>query len=247
MRRMQISPWLFAAALSFGVLASTAQAQAAREAPCDLEQGRKLLFGGPAAADRAAGLEAIQCAAKAGHPEAQTFFATLLSSGIGTPKDPVQAAAWLEKAVAQGHAPAMTRLAFAHLMADGVAPDKARARALLTQAAGLGDPQAMANLGAMYGMGDGVARDDRLAARWYLNAAQRGDRQGQMGYANMAVRGHGMPANPAACFVYASLAARQQTPRAQELANECGARLTPDALAQAKSDLEHWRASSDPR
>jgi hypothetical protein len=64
---------------------------------------------------------------------------------------------------------------------------------------------------------------------------------GQIGLANMLLRGHGVPKDFSACYLYASLAARQKHPRAAGVANECESRLTPDERARVVQQIDAWK------
>ena len=236
-----LSSTLFAALLG---LSASVHGQTPSEPVCDLEQGKKLLWGEKDSDRRQSGLAAIRCAAEAGNPESQTYLATLLDAGLGVTKDSREAATWLEKAASQGHAPAISRLAFAYLHGIGVRPDKVRARELLMEASKLGDIQAMGNLGAMYGMGDGVPQSNQLAAEWYRKSADGGGMNGQIGLANMLLRGHGVEQDFSACFLYASLAARQKHPRSASVASECEARLSPEERARVMQQINGWKPKS---
>ena len=210
-------------------------------APCDLEGGKKLMWGDKDPEKRQTGLSQIRCSAEAGNLEAQVYLATLLDAGIGMPQDTRQAAQWLERAAEKRYPPAMSRLAFAYLNGVGVQPDRDKARTLLTEAAALGESQAMANLGAMYGRGDGVPQSDRIAAEWYQKAADRGSPNGQLGLANMLMRGHGVSQDYSRCFFYASLAAKTNFPPAVNVAKQCEQRLSTDERARVVEQVQQWK------
>lgn len=216
-------------------------AQTPGEPLCDLQQGMKLLWEQNDPGQRQAGIASIRCAAEAGRPEAQRYYATLLENGLGVRRDEREAASWLDKAVKQGDAQAMTRLAFAYLHGRGVGHDNVRGRELLIEAARLGDADAMSNLGAMYGLGDGVPQSDRLAAEWYEKGAERGSVIGQLGLANMLMRGAGVARDFSGCFVYASLAKRAGHPRAGPVLDQCASRLSGEERTQAEQRVQEWK------
>lgn len=128
---------------------------------------------------------------------AQYRYGRVLIEGRGGPRRPVQAVAWLEKAVAQNHIEAATLLAQI-LLAEGlsgVTRDPVRAADLLGQAAARGHAPAQYALGGLWAAGDGVEADPKAAFNWYLAAAEQGHREAQFALARSYLEGTGTDAN----------------------------------------------------
>lgn len=150
--------------------------------------------------------EALESAAEAGDPMAQT----LLGQAMATPDhrsglalDPEAALALFDKAIAAEHAPALT--AKARLLAQdlpGREPDYAQARTLAEQAAEQGDAEALTLLGDMARLGQGQEAAPEVALDFYRRAADQGAASGlrEMGYAHY--HGTGVPVDMALARAY---------------------------------------------
>ena len=76
-----------------------------------------------------------------GDPDAQYHLARLLLDGVGGPKDPRQAARWLNLAADKGHPPAQAVLGHMLASGGGVPKQPARGLALLSLAKGAAEPE----------------------------------------------------------------------------------------------------------
>ena len=98
--------------------------------------------------------------------------------GIGIDPDPVTAASWFEKGVANGDLTSIIELGKLYLEGKGVDQDYARAMELFQQA--IADRQdhvtapAMVQIAAMYENGYGVEADATAAVEWYQKALDSG-------------------------------------------------------------------------
>jgi hypothetical protein len=106
---------------------------------------------------------------------AQRNVAQLYRLGLGTAKNPVQAAYWYKRAAEHGLAAAQVNLAVLYLRGEGVQKDPREAARWLERAARAGHPLAQYNLGMMYESGLGVKRDPARAMGWYYLAARNGE------------------------------------------------------------------------
>jgi TPR repeat protein len=109
-------------------------------------------------------------AADQGDPEAQYRLAQCYFQGIGTPRDPVKANNWLERAALGGHAIAAFNLA---MLADRRGGDGAMMVKWLTLAADRGLAEAHYNLATLLEAGDKVPRDLVEAYAHYRAAAEK--------------------------------------------------------------------------
>ncbi|WP_421905399.1 SEL1-like repeat protein [Mameliella sp.] len=116
---------------------------------------------------------------------AQYRYGRILIEGRGGPRDPKNAALWLERAVDQNHAEAATLLARLYLsnVPGGPERDAKRAAELLTRAATRGDASAQYLLALLYQNGDGVERDTDATYNWLLAAAEQRHAQAQFALA----------------------------------------------------------------
>jgi len=113
--------------------------------------------------------------ARNGDATAQYNLGICFNSGLGVPKDPVQAVGWWRKSAAQGFAPAMYNLGYSYMNALGVKADLVEGAAWYRKSAELGHVPAMCNLGICYEDGAGVPVDTSEAIRWLGKAAAKGD------------------------------------------------------------------------
>ena len=112
--------------------------------------------------------------ARNGKAEDQYELARLYHEGIGTVKDPAEAAVWCRKAAEQGHVDAMRTLAATLEDGDGVKQDFVEMVKWYRQAAEKDDPQSQFKLGVCYIEGNGVEKDERQAELWTKKAADHG-------------------------------------------------------------------------
>ena len=129
-------------------------------------------------------------------------------------------------------------------------PDYEQAVSWYRRAAREGLATAQYNLGRMYAEGHGVAHDYGEAAWWYLKAAVQGLPAAQY---NLAIRydeGSGVRRDDVLAHVWASLAAAGSADAIQgsatQFRDEVAARMTPEAVSEAKSLAREWKRGTDP-
>ena len=110
-----------------------------------------------------------------GDKVAQYNLGLCFMSGLGVPKDQVQAVSWWRKSAAQGFAPAMYNLGYCYMNALGIKADLVAGVSWYRKSAELGHVPAMCNLGICYEEGTGVALDTSQALKWLGLAAAKGD------------------------------------------------------------------------
>ena len=113
-------------------------------------------------------IEMLQQSAEQGNLDAQFQLARRYQTGIGVPKDAVEAFKWMQKA-AQNNVDAMYYLALMYEKSEGVTQDLSEAHRLFLEAAGpvFRLPDAMFRVGQMYEKGDGVLQNDHIAMNYY--------------------------------------------------------------------------------
>ena len=112
--------------------------------------------------------------AQLGKAEDQLELARLYHEGIGTVKDPFEAAVWCRKAAEQGNIDAMRTLAMCFEDGDGVTEDLNEMAKWYRKAAEKDDPESQFKLGVCYREGTGVVKDNRQAVNWTKKAADKG-------------------------------------------------------------------------
>ncbi len=137
-----------------------------------------------------------RAAAEYGVPEAQLEMGYWYETGLGVPKDPVEAVRWYMKAAEQGYAEAQHNLGVMYSQGEGVSQDKKEAVKWYTRAAEQGLTIDQYNLGVMYYHAKGVERDYAKAAMWFLRAADGGYVGAQYSLALMYASGRGVPQDP---------------------------------------------------
>jgi len=112
--------------------------------------------------------------AQLGDAEDQFALARLYHEGVGTVKDPFEAAVWCRKAAEQGNVDAMRTLAICLENGDGVTEDFDEMAKWYRKAADKDDPQSQFKLGVCYRDGLGVVKDEKQAMNWTKKAADQG-------------------------------------------------------------------------
>lgn len=149
-----------------------------------------------------------------GTPLAQYRYGRVLLEGTGGPRDPQQAVAWLEKAVAQNSAPAATLLARVFL-SNGPFQDAERAASLLSSAAARGEVEAQYYLGLLLQSGTGIEQDPVRAFDWFLAASEDGNALAQYELSKAYSRGLGTEQNNTEALRWLQEAAASGLPDAQ--------------------------------
>lgn len=121
-------------------------------------------------------------------------YARTLVEGRGGPVDIPQAAALLERAVAEGHTGAvilLARILLTDSRDDGPAADPERAAALLMQAAAASEPEAQLLLSRLYRLGTGVEANAGFALTWLRSAAENSNLDAQFELGMQYAQGNG--------------------------------------------------------
>ncbi|MBK8161056.1 MAG: sel1 repeat family protein [Rhodospirillaceae bacterium] len=151
-----------------------------------------LLIASPAAqADGNAGLKAYQAGdyatalreflplAEAGQASAQAAVGQMYLDGLGVPKDPALAAAWLEKAAGGGNARARAQIGALYATGTGVPQDEMKASYWLLKAANQNVRQSQRFMALRFYAGQGVPRDLAQSFLYAALCAKQGDPEGQ--------------------------------------------------------------------
>ena len=150
------------------------------------------LIASPAArADGNAGLKAYQAGdyttalreflplAEAGQASAQAAIGQMYLDGLGVPKDPAQAAVWLEKAAGGGNARARAQIGALYATGTGVPQDEMKASYWLLKAANQNVRQSQRFMALRFYAGQGVPRDLAQSFLYAALCAKQGDPEGQ--------------------------------------------------------------------
>jgi TPR repeat protein len=122
-----------------------------------------------------AALVACKREASAGNQSAQRNLGAIYDQGLGTARDPAQAAIWYRKAAETGNRDATFQLATMYENGRGVPQDQRQAIDWYRKAALLGDADSQVKLGRAYIDGKGVAKDAGEASAWFQRAADQGN------------------------------------------------------------------------
>jgi TPR repeat protein len=161
------------------------------------------------AGDPAGAVQALEYAAKQGHPLAQWKLGRMHASGEGVPLDDLKAFEYFSK-IADDYADespdspnapvvANAFVALGTYFLDGikgtyVKPNAERAHEMFHYAATyFGNPHAQYSLARLYLEGTGVGRDPRTAARWFNLAAEKSHPPAQAVLGHMLFNGLGIP------------------------------------------------------
>jgi len=104
----------------------------------------------------------------------QYDLARLYHEGVGTVKDPFEAAVWCRRAAEQGNVEAMCSLALCLASGDGVDADLTEMAKWYRKAADKGNIESQHQLGVCYMEGKGVVKDEGLAEVWTKKSADQG-------------------------------------------------------------------------
>lgn len=98
--------------------------------------------------DHRDGLMFMTECARRGNAPSMIYLAQMYTDGLGVPRDPRLAAAWLKRAADKGYSVAQYHYGVALLLGEGVDRDHVAARDWLQRAAGQGDEDARALIGS---------------------------------------------------------------------------------------------------
>ena len=112
--------------------------------------------------------------AEKGFAKAQMNLGVLYASGLGVPKDHVEAMRWSRRAAEQGYPIAQNNMGYIYLQGQGVTQDFKTAFEWFKLAAEQGNADAQNGLGVMYDNGYSVTQDYTRAFMWLDIAATQG-------------------------------------------------------------------------
>lgn len=186
----------------------------------------------------------MRIAAANGDAVAQFMVATAYTEGGAVKQDFRTAAQWYQKAAARGLAPAQYRLGTFYEKGKGVPQDVAAARIWYQRAAEKGNRKAMHNLAVIYADGSRSTPDFDKAGTWFRNAAELGLKDSQYNLGILHERGLGVAKDLSQAYKWFALAAKQGDRDAATRLKRIEDRLAPQALIQAKLEIEGWTAKA---
>lgn len=131
------------------------------------------------AGDYATALQEFLPLAEAGQASAQAAVGQMYLDGLGVPKDPAQAAIWLEKAATGGNARARAQIGALYATGTGVPQDEMKASYWLLKAANQNVLQSQRFMAQRFFHGQGVPKDLAQSFLYAALAARQGDPEGQ--------------------------------------------------------------------
>ena len=150
-----------------------------------------------------------------GNPVVLSAVAHLHMEGLGVPRNPTLAAAFLEQAAQADHPPASLRLGAAYLTGNGVTRDVEAARTWLGRAAEAGLVPAMLYLAQSYRAPLAEPAEPDLARQWYERAREAGSSDALAYLGFMAENGEGGDPDPETARAYFAEAAEAGSAVAQ--------------------------------
>ena len=108
-----------------------------------------------------------------------------------------------------------------------------------------GEIAAMTSLADLYMQGLGVPRDIDKGVYWYRVAAERGDAIAQLNLGKLLGEGTVVPRNRIQAFQWLGLAARQGNAWARNRLRPLAARMSADAIKEAKARIAAWRPKTN--
>lgn len=182
----------------------------------------KLGFDAYRQGDKTAAVEALEMAARKGHPVAQWKLGRMYAEGDGIREDHLKAFelfsevadAYADESPSSPSAPFVSSafVALGTYYREGipnssVKPDFRRARQMFNYAASyFGDPDAQLNLARMYYQGEGGEKDSRQAARWAKLAAEKGNVGAQALLGHLLFEGDGIARQPVLGLMFLTIA-----------------------------------------
>lgn len=131
------------------------------------------------AGDYATALKEFLPLAQAGQASAQAAIGQMYLDGHGVPKDPAQAAIWLEKAAAGGNSRARAQIGALYATGTGVTQDEMKASYWLLKAANQNVRQSQRFMAFRFYTGLGVPKDLAQSFLYAALSGKQGDPEGQ--------------------------------------------------------------------
>ncbi|WP_419797637.1 MAG: tetratricopeptide repeat protein [Terasakiella sp.] len=134
--------------------------------------------------------------ASKGNASSQFMLGRIYNNGLGTPKNPIKAKHWYEKAAEQNDRLSLFNLGVMHLYGQGIPKDPDKALALFTQGHELGSSFCSEALARIYIYGEGGIPKDIEKAKFYLMfGVEEGMPISLYLFAQMYLHGVGYPQN----------------------------------------------------
>lgn len=159
--------------------------------------------------------------------------------------DPGQSVAWLEKAAALGNVAAMNQLGRAYLAGEGVLVNPRVAAEWFEKAAAAGSLTAEYSLGSIYRIGFGGQPDFIRAVRHFERGANGKESASMVALGDLYANGQGVPQDKVQALTWYKLAALYGQPEGGKRGEALAAGMTPEQLAQAKTQTETWIPGGD--
>ena len=148
--------------------------------------------------------------------EAEVTVGNIYRSGLGVPKNALEAVNWYRKAAEQGYREAQVAMGWMYEHGEGVVKDDQLAFTWYRKAAEQGHAPAQYAVGQMYSEGRGVTKDDKAAAEWFRKGAEQGNPLAESNLAWCYENGRGVPRDLANAIAWYKKAADQGFQPAKE-------------------------------
>ena len=131
--------------------------------------------------------------AKFGDPQAQNRLGWMLENGLGTNRDPAEAARWYREAAIRGLSTAQNNLGILYREGRGVTKDSSEAARWFEKAAAARHPGGLNNLAVLLDHGEGVPENNSEAAKLFAMAAEAGNTRAKTNLGILYRDGEGVP------------------------------------------------------
>ncbi len=211
---------------------------------CMLRAGTFYIEGKGVEKDVERGMALVRKAAESGHPEAHLrLAASFLGSEKPSQGDTLAGYGHLVAAASGGNPTAQNELGLLYLSGRMGARDNAAAVSWLTNAARAGNAKAQNNLAQIFQMGiPGTAPNIDNAVQLYTLSANQGHGPAILALARLQLMGVGVKADPPKAWALATLAGEAGEKDAEALVKEIELKFTDKQRAEARKQLEEFRA-----
>jgi TPR repeat protein len=149
------------------------------------------------------------------------------------PQNDLEAEKWMIVAAEGGLAEAQFQLAQFYNRGLVYQRDNFKAHKWAASAAEQGHALAQEFIGIMHHDGIQVEKDLTKALEWFVKSAQSGNASAQFRAASMFLKGDGADIDAASAYVFASLAAAKDYPKAEKLRSKASRRLSKEERTEA--------------
>lgn len=187
---------------------------------------------------KAADIELITKAAKAGNVEAQNQLGMVYANGNGVELDYKEAFIWIKKAADSGHTLSLRTLSWLYANGFGIEQSDEKAQDTSIELAEKGDAKDQYFLASLYQSGlYGMKPDSEKMIDWYYKSAQQHYARAQYALAKIIIKGVDIKSNDEMAFQWLSLANMNGHKKADEELKSLIQRLPKETIEGFKQRM----------